>query len=542
MRRASTGLLLIWLAFVVRGGFYALSIPIWEGFDEYAHFAFVHHVSTFGTLPARSERISAEIDQSLSLAPLPWSLKQWPAPSLTHDMFWQQPAEVRAQRVDDLRRLPSQLQRQRGNEDLYEWKQPPLFYWIGAAVLKVAAAGLPARVFTLRLVNVLIASLLVPITYLIARAAFGEPGLALGAAAILTALPGLFITITRVSNDALAIVLFSLATLWIVRGDTGERRPWIYLGVTLGAGFLTKAYFVASIPAVLLAALVALVRSGKGKRLQCLLSIAISLSLPLLIAGWWYAGSLTAGSGVWVDVAPTEGVPIRTLLPLARTVDWWRAASSAFDAHIWLGGWSFLGVPGWMYTAFRAVFLLSFAGAILGLIRSRPIERRHLMVFVSLYAGFWLALMYDAFISFVNSGTPATTGYYLHAAVAPEVLILAAGLYCLRPLRSVLAGVVGLFVLLEMYATHFVLIPYYTGIIRHNADGGLPALHLSQALELGWGEILARLHLNRPEVLAYGMFLPIWIVFICSTLLVPLIAPLLLDQETRTRYLRRDSR
>jgi hypothetical protein len=38
---------LIWVAFFLRGAFYASILPVWEGFDEYAHFAFIHHLKTF---------------------------------------------------------------------------------------------------------------------------------------------------------------------------------------------------------------------------------------------------------------------------------------------------------------------------------------------------------------------------------------------------------------------------------------------------------------------------------------------------------------
>jgi 4-amino-4-deoxy-L-arabinose transferase-like glycosyltransferase len=347
-----------------------------------------------------------------------------------------------------------------------------------------------------------------------------------------------------VSNDALAAVVFALLTWLMIRAAPDKIQRWFLLGLMLGAGLLTKAYFVAAVPAVLLLALATLFKTDKRKRSTVLLPVLLSLMLPLLVSGWWYARSLIGPSGIWVDAAPTESVPIGTLLSNSFKMDWWTAAGGAFNAHIWLGGWSFLGIRSWMYNVFRAVFFLSFVGAMVALIRPRTVERRNLLILALLYVGFWLALMYHAFINFVNSGRPATTGYYLYAAVVPEVLILAIGLYSVVPrrlTRLVLAAVASLFVLLEMYATHFVLIPYYTGIIRHNPDGGLPAFHVSQALDIGWGEIVGRMHLNRPELLSLGMFVAIWIAYICSSVLLPVIAPALLDREGHNTNRRQDS-
>src|SRR5712672_1711891 len=72
---------LIWLAFLSRGLFYVSIIPMWEGFDEYAHFGFVNHLSAQWKLPEPDDRVSAEVSRSLDLVPLPWSLRDWQTPS-----------------------------------------------------------------------------------------------------------------------------------------------------------------------------------------------------------------------------------------------------------------------------------------------------------------------------------------------------------------------------------------------------------------------------------------------------------------------------
>jgi hypothetical protein len=65
---------IFWALFLVRGTFYSAMLPMWEGWDEYAHFAWIQHWNDQGTLPRTTDSISREIDESMRLAPLPWEL------------------------------------------------------------------------------------------------------------------------------------------------------------------------------------------------------------------------------------------------------------------------------------------------------------------------------------------------------------------------------------------------------------------------------------------------------------------------------------
>ncbi len=61
----------IWLIFLIRGAFYASLIPLWEGFDEWAHYGFVEHVRLHpGVLPRTTDRVTEEIRQSVQAQPI----------------------------------------------------------------------------------------------------------------------------------------------------------------------------------------------------------------------------------------------------------------------------------------------------------------------------------------------------------------------------------------------------------------------------------------------------------------------------------------
>ena len=74
----------------------------------------------------------------------------------------------------------------------------------------------------------------------------------------------------------------------------------------------------------------------------------------------------------------------------------------------------------------------------------------------------------------------------------------------------------GLFLLLEAYATHFVLIPYYIGLINHRPDTSITAFTVSQAADLGWNEVLSRIVVNKAAIVGPGTIVVLWLAFVLA--------------------------
>src|ERR1700678_3594428 len=88
-RRSLYWLAGIWLCFLVRGLFYSSFLPLWEGYDEWTHFAYIQQLATHGgVLVDPNQLASQEVWVSLQLAPVPWELRSWSAPFLTEDAYW----------------------------------------------------------------------------------------------------------------------------------------------------------------------------------------------------------------------------------------------------------------------------------------------------------------------------------------------------------------------------------------------------------------------------------------------------------------------
>jgi len=512
---------LIWLAFLARGLFYVSIMPMWEGFDEYAHFGFADYMSSKWKLPQPDERVSAEISRSLELAPLPWSLRDWQTPSttsMTHDTFWLLSADERDQRVTALKAIPRDFHGQREKQYIEESKQPPLYYVLAAGIYRgLGDTDLTTRVFVLRLFGVLLASLVVPLTFMVAKEVLGRAEQALGVAALVAAMPGLFIDVSRICNDVLAIALFSILIYVLLKAESWGRYGWPLITLLLTAGLLTKAYFVAAVPAVAVAGAMSIWKTPRPRRLRRAGFIASCLALGLVLCGWWYLKSLSAGGPIWADAAPSTSMSGVALLSRAMEMPWQNAINVAWGSHIWIGGWSFLGVRSWMYQVFYWIFLVGLVGSHVRMVLQKS---QSLMLLWLVFIGFWMSMLYHAFVNFINVGNPVTTGWYLYAVVTCEMTIVASGLYYLIPQRwsGAVSSLTALFVMLEAYATHFVLIPYYTGLIRHNARGTLGTFQLNQASSLGWSELLRRASINKPDFLVPSVLIVLWLVFLAASL------------------------
>src|ERR1051326_6735464 len=79
----------LWLCFLIRGVFYCSVLPLWDGFDEWAHFAVADYMSaTRNALVDRDMRVSKEINLSLQLVPLPRGMTAIIPPGVRREVYW----------------------------------------------------------------------------------------------------------------------------------------------------------------------------------------------------------------------------------------------------------------------------------------------------------------------------------------------------------------------------------------------------------------------------------------------------------------------
>ena len=175
----------IWICFLFRGWFYASMFPLWEGYDEFAHFGVVRAMTARGILLVpRDQPGPRDVEESLKLAPVPWEVRGWEVfrDSLTEEAYWGLPPEERRRREARLRDMPPGWEQEVSVSGVsaYEALQPPLYYWLMTpALYALKGSGLLAQVMWLRWIGVVIASFAVPLTFQIALTVTSRESVAL---------------------------------------------------------------------------------------------------------------------------------------------------------------------------------------------------------------------------------------------------------------------------------------------------------------------------------------------------------------------------
>ncbi len=431
-------------------------LPLWEGWDEYAHFAWLEHWNEKGTLPRYDTPVSREIEASLELTPLTEELK-WLGPEhFTYAQWWALAPTDRAERTGRLANLRGEWRgvAPKGSWVFYEAQQPPLYYWL-TAIPERLASGWPLRerVVLVRLLSLLLASSVIPLGWWAALAVVGEGGAAM-CAALLAVAPGLAIDVSRVANDGLAIAVAAFILVALVR-----RWPGWILGLALGAALLSKAYLLSLIPAVIWL-----------RRKQALVPVALALGL----AGWWYGRNLALGYSVsgWLDRAD----PVALVAAVVQ-VNWRSALNVTAKSFVWFGAWSFLTLKSWAYMLLELVSVAGFGQAL----RKRGLSAAWVM------SGFHLlAMAYGVLVYFVTHKIGNLPGWYLWPMAAPLALLLVGGLGRWTPVLIALLGIA------DVYGAVALMVPYYAGLVpRNRADAsrvfeGLARMHIPAWLAVAW--------------------------------------------------------
>jgi hypothetical protein len=498
MRRVWTA----WVFFILLGLFVALVVPLGEGFDEPWHLGYVQYFAQTGRLlPGPQIHLSVELDQLLVRHPTGWRLRDI-FPSLhSHDEYWQQPPDERLRIDEDVRQMRFGSPYQEGSSEFstqYESHQPPLYYALAAPFFLLSAAVLPlADVFLLlRIWSMLLASTVVPLSFLLAKRISGSLAVATSAGLLVSMFPGLFPDVVRVSNDALAVPLAALVFLLLAQFlESRSKRHALLLGLSLLAGLSTKAFFIP----ILFAVIVSLLWL---KEIPSAATVFLTSS-----AGWiWYARNFwITGSLTGLPETVLANTTVTASLSSIGLIEWLDVFRLAAVSHVWMGNWSLLQYRGWIYQTVLYMFGIGIAGFILHTAKSRkPVNR--VMLFV--YLCFAASLIYYATQVFQKTGIPVIQGWYLSPLVPLEAIAFVTGIRFLLSSRGMMFGVAfaGLcFLAMSVYGNAFIAAPYYTGMISHAPSGHLRAYHPQ------WSDIpvicerLTRLHPWMPDAIPLSL-------------------------------------
>jgi 4-amino-4-deoxy-L-arabinose transferase-like glycosyltransferase len=286
MSRERRVILIMWLVLLAQGIVMALIQPVWSRVDEAQHFHYVQYVAQNRALPVEGQTfVSPEVvDASVKANQWGWR----PVGTLSTPVYldpssWQTVPPG----LDDQER--EKWVRRNLWRFSYESMQPPLYYIVNAPLYAALPGDSLVRLYGMRLLAALMASAMVPLTWLTAREAFpGNRLVVFGAPVAILLTQGYALNMSQVTNDVLAVPLAAGAVLLLLR-MVGRGLDWkrsLVVGVVIGAALLTKLTTVFLLPVTLAAlALPVFYRREKAGRAGAHAGIIFGAA-AVMIAPW----------------------------------------------------------------------------------------------------------------------------------------------------------------------------------------------------------------------------------------------------------------
>lgn len=396
-------ILALWLAFVARGAFHAVVAPMWDGFDEPGHLAYVAFVADHGRPPNFVEKsfpttyVEANKHLPSTVGVGAPTFKEWRA------MTPEQRAEHRALAAKITTETAASDSYISGN---YERQQGPLFYYLAApAYLLVESLPLPKILVVMRLFCVLLASLTIPLAARLLRLLAGRRGVLIGLP-IVALLPNTPFAVFRVSNEALTWPLLAAIAVELVLVSVRRRDP-LPLGILISAGIYTKLTLLP----VFGTAMLAMIAARRSRRIVA--AVAIPLVAALALMAW-----NKAESGTITGLVQETGKRVTTMDDVAKALDRMRSlplARQTLKHHAWSGGWGFVMPSDRVYAIASAILLASILAAALAVwLRKQHVRRfrraKLLILTFVLLAGALAFHMFTGAIAAVKSPDFPTIG------------------------------------------------------------------------------------------------------------------------------------
>ena len=408
---------------------YSLNTPLFEASDELWHYPMVWHFATGGGLPIqRPGQTDAEAPwrQEGSQPPLYY----WVAAALSAPFDASNWREIRRLNPHSDMGVPAPD----GNANVVLHPPAEFWPWHGAA-LAVRMA---------RLASILMSTATVWFAYLFARELFPPTAqterrdvwLRLAVPALVACTP-MFAFISGSVNNDNAAVLFSTIGLWwalrLMRTEALTARNAAVAGLIAGLGALSKSSALGLIGLFGLAALLNFRQSVRPFARRFVGFVAVMLAVTLAISGWWFVrnqvlyGDLL-GWNAFLDVVGRRDQP-------ASLAQLW----SEREGFVW-AYWGVFGamnviMPTWVYDGLNALAASAGLGLLWRVARARlkgdalpsAALRRALL------CAFWVVLIFVALLRW-TSLTPASQGRLMFPCIAVISAALAYGWWSLHSL------------------------------------------------------------------------------------------------------------
>ena len=444
---------------------YACVLPLWEGFDEPFHYAYVQSLAVSHRFPAmRESRVSQEIWESLRIVPVSRFLAAAVPGGISFEDWSKLTAEQKRTRSRELASIDPSLRRVPSPLMNYEAQQAPLAY-LALAPFDVlfSKVHLKTRILLLRVIGAAAAVLLL-FAALEKLLQVTEVRGAFAAAALACVFESqmLWASVAHAGNDFLAVPLTACFLAWLaaaVRDPSTQNL--LVLSIILTCGLLTKAYLLAFVP-VFAALLIFLAIRRLASPRAC--SVAV---LVLALAAPWYVRNISLYGTFSGTQESAAGISIANAVAALGRIDWSSNALNFARWSLWTGNWSFLSFS---KLVLNAELILLAAAFICFLLQLRRKSTPQIWILIAC-ACFAFSLLYQ---------TGATWVYSHGASNSPEPwyaqgVIVCLWILCFRGLqhagrfgRALATGLLALSTWIALMTYWAKLLPYYGGGITRS--------------------------------------------------------------------------
>jgi hypothetical protein len=442
-------------------------LPLWEGWDEPFHYAYVQSLSVRHELPVMGRsQLSREIWQSLRWAPVSHVVRQNMPELMSFETYFALPEVERATLRQRIENIPASEKRNgSGTQENYQAHHAPLaFAALAVPDAALSSAPLLVRVLWLRLICAVLCALLTAGAALaLCRHLELAPHFQAALLFCVFSSQAFWAASAHIANDWLAIPLAAWLLAALIRyldAPSGKRRA-LFAALILSLGLLTKAHFLAFVP---LAVIVFVWRRGSWR------TLALCAAIVLLVAGPWYARNL-ALYGNFSGMMETASIGAgRAFAEGFRAVHWLSAIPYMARASLWSGNNSFTSFS---QVTLNLLLALLAAGFVLHVrhMQRRGWKRPELVIAAGI-ASFCAALVFVTSVSvwFTRGAEQGAKPWYTQLLLVPVLCLVFAG--CEkggRWGRAIAAVIVSVWTYLIL-ATYFAkLLPLYGGYVGERA-------------------------------------------------------------------------
>ncbi|WP_458027999.1 DUF2142 domain-containing protein [Methylomonas sp. MgM2] len=418
--------------FFIGLGYLAIQPPF-EGFDENAHYSSIREIAGTGSIPIYGLSF---LDREVTdyKGPMPYGSLTPPFDEgTTYSSFFSQAHSVKRY-LSEYRESAGSSSYQVGRDMNWQAQHPPLYYLLLAPLEKATEPfSFAARIFLLRLASFVLALAGVTLGWFAGRnpnKPLKDDPSVVGFMIYPLILPMFFTEFTRIGNDSLCLFLVGAAAFLLskILADETNKKYFLAIGVVLGLGLLSKAFFIPITLSVSLFLLMRLFRDRHptSARATSRENLIMILFPAILIGGGWYLykfvtfGTLI-GSNDSIQLAKQGGLTAN----LDRNFSAYgmiRGILVTVVTYVYGGSWSLVRLPLLLYLPLLGIVAGCFVAYAFQL-KQRPFTDSAwlpALLFFTFGAGF----LYHILISVALNGNGNTPGWYLHILmpwIAPSV-------------------------------------------------------------------------------------------------------------------------